>query len=376
MRTVLYVTGTRADFGLMLSTLRTIAAHPGLSLQICVTGMHLSSRFGMTVDEVVASGLPIAAQIRLDIDNDSGLGMALATGDALNGIARLLAKTRPDVVLVLGDRTEMLAAATAAVCLGIPVAHIHGGERSGTIDESVRHAISKLAHLHLVTTEASRARLIAMGERAESVLVVGAPGLVGLKALASRDREALATEQGLDASRPIALVLFHPVVQEAIDAGEQMKGLLAAVHRAGYQTLCLLPNADAGNTAIRDEILRCIAEYPRFRAVAHLQRTDFVSWMASCDLFVGNSSAGILEAASFGTPVVNVGDRQHARERNSNVVDVPADEQQIDGAIRAASQLRPDETNIYFQEGTDLLIAARLAELSIDRALLKKSNTY
>jgi GDP/UDP-N,N'-diacetylbacillosamine 2-epimerase (hydrolysing) len=377
MRTILYVTGTRADFGLMLPTLRAIHADPSLRLKLCVTGMHLSPRYGMTVSEVEASELDIAGRIAVDVDTDSGLGMGLAAGAILTGIAEMLARQRPDLVLVLGDRTEMLAASIAAICAGIPLAHVHGGERSGTIDESIRHAISKLAHVHLVTTSGSRERLVAMGEPPQTVFVVGAPGLVGLRALASRSREQLLAEQRLDPALPTALVLFHPVVQEAAQAGEQMQALLDAVHDQGYQAVCLLPNADTGNSMIRQAIQGFCDEHAGFRALAHLTRRDFVSLMAVCDVMIGNSSSGILEAASFGTPVVNVGDRQNMRERNNNVVDTQPGADAIRAAIQAARALRGRvTTNLYEQAGTDQLIVSILKALRIDTALLKKINTY
>lgn len=377
MRKVLYVTGTRADFGLMLRTLHAIDRHDGLSLRVCVTGMHLSDRFGMTVREVETSGLAIAARLPVDIDHDSGLGMALVAGDTLNAFARLLQSERPDVVLLLGDRIEMLACAIAAVCQGIAIAHAHGGERSGTIDESLRHAISKLAHLHLVTTPGSRDRLLAMGERADATFVVGAPGLVGLHELATRSRASLLAEHKLDAGRPTAVVLFHPVVQEAAETGTQMQALLTALAQDGIQAICLLPNADAGNSHIRAVIERHCASHEGFKAVAHLHRGDYVSLLACCDLLAGNSSSGILEAASFGTPVVNIGDRQNLRERNANVFDCPPVLDAIRAAVRRARDFpRSNTTNLYVQADTDQRIAYILHSFPLDLALLKKSNTY
>lgn len=377
MRRILYVTGTRADFGLMLATLRAIHAHPDLDLQVCVTGMHLSERFGMTMREVEASGLPIVARIPVDVDSDSGLGMSLATSAMLKGLSELVASQQPDIVLLLGDRLEMLAGAIAAVCIGIPIAHLHGGERSGTIDESIRHAISKLAHLHLVTTDGSRERLIRMGERPEMVHVVGAPGLVGLRELARRTRQDLLSEHRLDPGQPTAAVLFHPVVQEAEQAAAQTQALLEAVMQGGYQAICLLPNADTGNSSIRNVIEAQAARDARFKAVSHLPREDYVSLVATCDLLIGNSSSGILEAATFGTPVVNVGDRQFGRERNANVFDSSADSASICRAIQAARAFpRGSGRNLYSQDDTVRRILQALHGLRIDLALLKKANTY
>ncbi len=375
-RKVLYLSGTRADFGLMLPTLQRLRATPTIALELAVTGMHLSPRFGLTVREVEASGLAISARITAEIDDD-GVGMGRGAAQVMAGMVALLAERRPNVLLLLGDRAEMLAGAFAAVLAGVPVVHLCGGERSGTIDDAMRHAISKLAHVHLVATEGSRQRLLRMGEEDARIHVVGTPGLVGLEAMAQWTREEAARRFELDAARPIAAVLFHPVVQDADLAGTQCGALLQAVRAEGMQAICLLPNADTGNSRIRAEIDRVCADREGFRAVTHLSRGDYVSLLAAADLLIGNSSSGIIEAASFGTPVVNVGDRQLDRERNGNVIDAPAEEAAIRAAIRLARELpRELRENVYGDGETDVRVAALMASIALDGALLKKSNTY
>lgn len=376
-RKVLYFTGTRADFGLMQPTLRRIAATPGLALEICVTGMHLSERFGSTFREVEASGLQIAARVPADVDDDSALGMARAAAQVMHGAVSVLEERRPHIVLVLGDRAEMLSAGLAAVLAGRAVVHLCGGERSGSVDDAMRHALSKLAHVHLVATAQSRERLLRMGEPADRIHVVGMPGLVGLRALASRSRGDLAAEHGFDVARPLAVVLFHPVVQDAALAGEQCRTVLEAVRDEGLQALCLMPNADAGNARVRDAIEAVCAATPAFRAVTHLPRHDYVSLLAASDVLVGNSSSGVIEAASFATPVVNVGDRQRDRERNANVVDAEPTLGALRRAIAAAlGRARRPLRNVYGDGDTDVRVAAILASLRIDTALLKKATTY
>lgn len=376
-RRVLYLTGTRADFGLMLPTLRAIHAQPGLEVALCVTGMHLSQRFGYTVDEVLASGLPVVATLPVDVDEDSGTGMAHAAAAVATGFAALLQQQRPDICLLLGDRWEMLAAAMCATLTGVPIVHVCGGERSGSVDDVLRHAVSKLAHVHCVSTEGARKRLLGMGEETIRVHVVGAPGLVGLQALATRTRGDWAAAHGLDPAQPIAAVLFHPVVQDAALAGTQMAAVLQAVRQHGLQALCLMPNADAGNSRIRDVILAACETGPGFRAVTHLARSDYVSLIASVDLLVGNSSSGIVEAASFGTPVVNVGDRQDGRERNINTVDCEINSAAIAASIDLALRhSRYEPQNIYGDGRTHARIASMLAGLTLDATLLKKTMTY
>lgn len=371
-RRVVYLTGTRADFGLMLATLQRIAATPGLELSLVVTGQHLSPALGHTVDEVRASGLPVAGEIALDMDTRTGASMAAGIADCLRGLVDLLQQLRPDVLLLLGDRGEMLAGAIAALHLGIPSVHLHGGERSGTVDEPVRHAISKLASIHLVATEDARQRLQRMGEQAERIHVVGAPGLDGLAALgAASEHDTLAQ---LQVPAGFVLALFHPVVQQAQEAAVQTRALLQALALAGRPVLWLDPNADAGSAAI----LQALAggQLPAgSRRVTHLPRALFAAALRHCSVLVGNSSAGIIEAASFGTPVVNVGDRQRLRLHGPNVVDVPVESHAVATALRGQLEHgRWPCENPWGDGCTARRIAGLLATLPLPRSVLEKVN--
>ncbi|MEO6363550.1 MAG: UDP-N-acetylglucosamine 2-epimerase, partial [Caldimonas sp.] len=334
-RRIVYVSGTRADFGLMASTLRALADDERVRLSLLVTGMHLSARHGHTVDEIEQSGLTIDARIEVDLQDLGGAAMARNIGRMLIGFVDALQRDRPDLLLVLGDRGEMLAGALAAIHLNIPVAHLHGGERSGTVDEPIRHAISKLSHLHLVATDGARERLVRMGERADRIHIVGAPGLDGLTTMPAMDREALCRDVGLAADRPLALLLFHPVLAEADRAAHQAQAIVDALASEKLAVIALMPNSDAGNEGVCGVLARA-ARARSFVVATHLPRSVFVSWMACCDLMVGNSSSGIIEAASFGTRVVNVGSRQNLRERNANVVDVDAAPDALRAALRRA----------------------------------------
>lgn len=376
-RRVLYVTGTRADFGLMQRVLHRIDIDPALDLSLAVTGMHLSARFGSTIHDVERSGLAIAARIPVDIDDDSGLAMARAAARLGDGLADVLARVAPDWLVLLGDRWEMLAAATTATLAGIPIVHLCGGERSGTIDDAMRHAISKLAHVHAVATPDAGERLRRMGEEAHRIHVVGTPGLVGIIDDGDRSRADLFSALGLDSGQPTAIVLFHPVVQDADRAHEQGETLMTAVIDTGIQALCLLPNADPGNAAIRTAMEAACAAHPHLHAVAHLARRDYLSLLATADLLVGNSSSGIIESASFGLPTINIGDRQSGRERNANTVDCPIDRAAIADAVIAGLRMpRSSFDNVYGDGRTDTRVAALLADLPIDRSLMKKANTY
>jgi GDP/UDP-N,N'-diacetylbacillosamine 2-epimerase (hydrolysing) len=376
LRRIIYLSGTRADFGLMEGTLQRIAATPGLSLQVAVTGMHLSEAHGSTVNEIRAAGLPICAEIPLDMATRTGRSMALGVAECLRSMTELLAREQPAFLLLLGDRGEMLAGAIAALHLGVPCVHIHGGERSGTVDEPVRHAISKLASYHLVATNGSRERLLQMGEDASRVFVTGAPGLDGLTELGAMSRTDCARALGLAGEGPFILAAFHPVVQQAQDARAQTLALLQAVKRIALPVVWLDPNADAGSR----EIIATLDEAtlpPGSLRRAHLSRPVFAAAMRHCEVLAGNSSAGIIEAASFGTPVVNIGDRQHLRERNANVSDVPAEAQAIESGLRAAlSHGRWPCDNLWGDGRAGERIAGLLAGLPAGPELLEKVNNY
>jgi GDP/UDP-N,N'-diacetylbacillosamine 2-epimerase (hydrolysing) len=375
-RRVVYVSGTRADYGLMQKTLRRIAASPELDLAIVATGMHLSATYGATITEIERDGFVILDRVAIDMDGDSGASMARGIGTTTLRFTDIFEAHAPDIVLLLGDRGEMLAAAIAALHLGIAIAHIHGGERSGTVDEPVRHAISKLAHYHFVATAASRERLVRMGERPDSIFVTGAPGLVGLRDSAAITRHGLAKSYAFDPDLKLAIVLFHPVLGQDAQGALAMEAILAALAQRSVQVLALMPNADAGNQAIRS-ILTAHAGETGFAIETHLRRDVFVSWMAYADVMVGNSSAGIIEAATFGTPVVNVGTRQDMRERNGNVIDVPCDANVIGGAIdNALADGRKAPNNVYGNGDADMTIASLLSQIPVGQQLAAKSNAY
>lgn len=375
MRKVCYITGTRADFGLMQSTLEKIASAEELDLSIIVTGMHLLEEYGSTVRDIEATGLHIVAKIPVDA-HASGATMGRNIGEMLSGFIDVLEVAKPDLVVLLGDRGEMLAGAIAAIHLNIPIAHIHGGERSGTVDEPVRHAISKLSHLHFTATLEARERLIRMGENPANIHVTGAPGLDGLTDLVTETRSTLLASVGLDSAQPFALVVYHPVLQEASAAGTAMEAILAAISRSGAQVVALKPNSDAGSDGIR-RVLEAHDSDSNVRVFTHFHRAHFVSWMAAADVMVGNSSAGIIEAASFGTPVINIGSRQHMRERNENTIDVSADEVSIAAALAVAlKDGRKAVKNLYGDGLAGQRIVQILSQTDLNAALLAKSNAY
>jgi len=375
MRKICYITGTRADFGLMHNTLKAIDAHPDMQLDVIVTGMHLSEDHGLTVKEVEASGFSIRQTVAVELEPYTGATMAKNIGHMLVGFTSALEINPPDLVLLLGDRGEMLAGALAAIHLNVHVAHIHGGERSGTVDEPVRHAISKLSHFHFTATENARQRLISMGEEPRQIFTSGAPGIDGIDAIACHSKEDLAKAANLDSNQAIALFIYHPVLQETAGAGDAVAKIIATLQANGVQMITLMPNSDAGSQAIRD-VLVANMDSADIAVIDHLSRDKFLSWMKHADVMVGNSSAGIIESGSFGTPVINIGMRQNLRERNQNVTDID-DVSQLQQTLKAVlADGRYEASNIYGDGHAAHNISQQLLQLELTAKVLLKTNVY
>lgn len=376
-RRICYISGTRADFGLMRSTLTAIAADPGMELTVLATGMHLDLAYGHTVDEIEAAGLRLLASVPVSGGEPSGATMARDIGLMIGGFVEALESERPDLVLLLGDRGEMLAGAIAASHLNIPVVHIAGGDRSGTIDEPVRHAVSKLSHIHLVSTGESRERLVRMGERADRVYVLGTPSLDDLLAIPVPDAAATRAKLGLDRDQPYLLLIFHPVLQDAERAGADCATILEGLRSCPHHVVALAPNSDAGSRAVLATLQGAAVADPRFILKTHLPRQLYIAALAHCDALIGNSSSGIVEAASFGVPVLNIGPRQMFRERNANVLDAGFDANDIASAVeRSLSIGRYPIANVYGdgRSGRRIVELLRTVELTPD--LLRKVNSY
>lgn len=377
MRKICYVTGTRADFGLIRRTLHAIDDTQEFELSIVATGMHLEEKYGFTINEIEQFGFNIAARIynkRTDLSN--GATMAHNLGKMICEMTDAFERISPDLILLLGDRGEMLAGAIAALHLNIPIAHIHGGERSGTIDESIRHAISKIAHYHFVSTIESRERLIRMGEIPDRVFVVGAPGLDGIIDDSNVNRETLVSDFKLNEKSKLALFVFHPVVQEAGFAGKEAQTILDCLLEHDLQIIALKPNSDAGSTSVCT-VLEQYSAHPDIRVITHLKRDVYLSLLAIADMLVGNSSSGIIEAASFGTPVLNVGTRQNLRERNKNVTDITADKNTLHNAINTILEKgRYPVDNLYGNGDAGPRMVSLLKKIPLSAAILSKVNAY
>ena len=333
------LTTTRADYGLLYWVLRAILDDPDVELLLYVTGSHLSPAFGVTADTIETDGIPIRRRVEVLLAADTPTAVGKAMALALAGFSDALAEDRPDVLVLLGDRFEIVPVALACVVHGVPVAHIHGGEATeGALDEYFRHAVTKLATLHFAATEAYRRRILQLGEAPERTFAFGAPGLDHLHRTDLPSRATLQDALGLPLDRPTALVTYHPVTAEPGVAGAQIDALLAALlAEEPLRAVFTQPNADAEGRAIQERIEHFCHDHPdRFRFVANLGTRRYLGCLRHLDLMVGNSSSGLVEAPSFRMPVVNVGTRQRGRIRAPNVIDVGNDEAEIRRGVRTA----------------------------------------
>lgn len=378
MRTIAAVTVARSDYGIYLPLFRRMQADPHLRLRLIVAGGHLSPEFGLTVRAIEEDGFEIADRIEMLLSSDTPEGIAKSMGLGVLGFAHAYAGSRPDLLLVLGDRFEMLAAVAAAQPFRIPVAHVHGGESSeGAIDECFRHAITKMSHLHFVSTETYRRRVVQMGEEPWRVVVSGAPSLDNLHdtpALTRREFDALL---GAPLPEPFLLVTFHPTEREPEQAAVQCRELLAALELAGRAILFTYPGADASSRRIIGMIEEFAGRSAQARLAVNLGTRGYFAAMQHAGAMVGNSSSGIIEAASFQLPVVNVGDRQRGRVRAGNVIDVGYEHREIlDGIERAlSSEFRAALTSLanpYGEGRAAGIIVDHLKSVKLDALLLLK----
>lgn len=342
---ILVVTGTRAEYGLFRGLLDLLEADPDLEPRLIVTGAHLSSAHGHTVEEIEADGRDIAARVPIDVEDVSETGVARAFGSAVAGIAPVLTDQKPAMLMVLGDRYEALAAAIAAHLQRVPVAHLHGGELTfGSLDDGMRHAITKLSTLHFTATRDYRRRVIQMGEDPQRVFSVGSLGVDNAMRLSLTPGKELWSELGHHPEATIAVVTFHPVTTLADHGfGEAVELFAALDSLKSVEVLVTSPNVDSGSQMI-DRLAREWVAANHERASYHesLGSLRYLSAIAAASVVVGNSSSGLIEAPSLGTPTVNIGERQAGRTRASSVLDVAAERSSIVQTINKAIRLKED----------------------------------
>jgi UDP-hydrolysing UDP-N-acetyl-D-glucosamine 2-epimerase len=378
MRRIGVVTSSRADFGIYRPILREISSDPSLALDIVATGMHLSTTHDYSIEEIQRDGFHVHDTVACSVSTDSPQGMLHALGDAVRGFADLFIRWTPDILMVLGDRFDMYPAALAALPFRIPVAHVHGGEvTTGAIDDALRHSMTKLAHLHFVSTREYAGRVAQLGEEDWRITVCGAPALDNLLQLDLPSDADIARHFGWDSSAKPLLITFHSTTLAFEQAGEQVKNLLAALCSFSGPIVFTAPNSDPGGLVISEAIHAFVATRSNAHFVANLGTRMYFGVMRSAAAMVGNSSSGLIEAASFHLPVVNIGTRQQGRVRGANVIDVGSTQSEIEiGLSRAlAPSFRAaiaDLENPYYHSGAAKIIVDVLKRTTIDERLTTK----
>lgn len=370
------VTGTRAEFGHLQSILDQIKKTPELDLSLVVTGAHLSKAFGMTVHEIEQGGYEIAARVEILSDDDSPKGVCKSVAKAVDGFAEVFSHIRPELVLLLGDRYEILAAAEVCLIMNIPLAHIGGGDvTEGAIDEGMRHSLTKMSHLHFVTNDESAKRVVQMGEDPQSVYNVGAPSLDFIKQMKLLEADELLKEINFPKFKKNLLVTFHPVTLEPGQAESQIAELFSALEGFGPDVGIIFTKSNADTDGMRlNQILEVFADsHKNVKAYDSLGLLKYLSCLKYVDVVVGNSSSGLIEAPSFKVATVNVGDRQKGRPRATSVINCEPNSRSIKDAIDKALMLDCTAAiNPYYQGGAAEKIVKVIAETKDFTKLLKK----
>ena len=393
LRTIAIFTGNRAEYGLQYPILRAVDKHPDLAYRLIVSGAHLDANFGRTLEEIRSDGFRIDAEVKIEMDADSLFSTAQAIGSGIIEISKVLAELKPNMMVVYADRFEGLAAVIAASQMNIPTAHIEGGDltEGGALDDSVRHAMTKLSHLHFTTNQQATNRILGMGEEPWRVHTVGFPAIDLISEGRYAHPDEIVDRLGLDLSRPVVLFTQHSVTTEFDQAASQLEPAIAALDELatdGVQVILTYPNNDAGGR----QIIECLEEF-RVRKVANTQvhrslgrhfyhgvlaLAKHSSMHVAC---VGNSSSGLKETPAFGCPTVNIGSRQEGRLRGMNVVDAGYDRQEISSAIRRClfdedfREVCRTSENPYWLGDAGPKIAKVLAEVALDQNLIRKKMT-
>lgn len=381
-RKICVVTGSRSEYGLLKPILEKIKSNSNLRLQLVTTGMHLSVKYNYTEDIIRKNGFRPIASVPSLCKGNTGFNMACSAAKGIKGLSLVFKKIKPDIVLILGDRVEVLSAAIASMYMNIPIAHVHGGDiGAGCVDNFVRDAVTKIANIHFAASKKSAGRILRLGEQCWRVFTTGAPGLDSILKVKLLSRNELSKKYGLDFNKRVILVLQHPVTTEIEDAGKQMEETLQAIIRLKEQTIIVYPNSDAGGLSI----IKTINKYKKYKFIKiykNIESKDFLSLMKNCSVMVGNSSSGIIEAPSFRIPVINIGIRQIGREHSTNVIYVSHERRAIFSVIKKAfydkniqKQVKKCK-NPYGDGHASERIIRVLSTINLDKKLLQKQMTY
>lgn len=381
MKKIAVVTGCRSDYGLLRPIIELIAKDKELQLQLFVTGAHLKKKFDLSFKEIEKDGFKITEKIFANVKGDSNYSMSLELAKTIKGFSKAFKKNKPEIVLVLGDRVEIFGAVSVAFYMNISIAHIHGGDKSagGHLDDSIRHSITKLSHLHFAASEKSAMRIKKLGEESWRVNFVGAPGIDSLRKLKLDSEKKIRLKYDLSAKEDYLLVVQHAITTEVNMAGKQIEETLEALKDLKIESVIVYPNADAGGK----KIIEIINKYnqPFIKKHRNIEHTDYISLLKYCSAMVGNSSGALIEAPTFKIPVVNIGNRQKGREKTINVIDCENKKLAIKKSILLAISndfkrkiLRC--VNPYGDGHSAEKIVKVLKEIELDKKLLQKQITY
>jgi GDP/UDP-N,N'-diacetylbacillosamine 2-epimerase (hydrolysing) len=377
-RNVVVTTGTRSDYGILRPVLDEIKNSEKLDLKLIVTGSHFSKEHGMTVNQIKKDGYKITGKIDMIPKKDSQFESTKILGKAIISFSNIFKKLKPDINLILGDRDEMLASTIAAYHMNIPNAHIHGGDKSGGLDEYTRHAITKLSNIHFAATKKSANRILQMGEKVEFIIHTGSPSIDEIVKKKITEKNKLEEKYGIKIKGYEILLLQHPVTTEIDETEMQITQTLDAIIKLKKKTIIIGSNLDPGNKIIYEKMIKVAKKCDFIEFYPTLPRNDYLGFLKNCGVLVGNSSSGIIEASFFKKPVVNIGIRQKFREKGPNVIDVKYFHQKsIFNAIEKALNLdKLEQSSIYGKGKASKKIIKYLEEVKLDRKLLQKQITY
>jgi UDP-N-acetylglucosamine 2-epimerase (non-hydrolysing)/GDP/UDP-N,N'-diacetylbacillosamine 2-epimerase (hydrolysing) len=376
-RKIAVITTSRADYGIYKPILSQLSLSEKLDYYLLVSGTHLSKVHGLTISQIKKDNHPIVAEIEIIEANNDALSTDIIMANAIKGFGEEFSKNKPDILLVLGDRFEMLAATLAAVPFNIPIAHIHGGEVSeGAIDDVYRHALTKISHIHFCSTKLSKQRIVQMGENPEFVFDFGAPSLDNLNDVEIISDKDLRSEFNIPKNKDFVLVTYHPVTKEAEDTESHINNLLSAVSKTDLFLVFTLANADVNGEVINNKIKEFVSSNHDSIIADNLGTQKYFSMMSHASVVIGNSSSGIIEAASFKTAVVNIGNRQKGREQSDNIINCGYSVEEIKDAINysKSDDFRDNLksiVNIYGNSTASRNIVKILEECDIEKAFNK-----